>query len=81
MAEIETYMQNEFSIMCFVLSLSYPVKMLRLTTVWFKCDPLKNGLRLRDKHDTIFWANETTARDNACIPDFPGKFVTTRPAT
>ena len=47
MAEIETYMQNEFSIMCFVLPLSYPVKMLRLTTVWFKCDPLRNGLRLR----------------------------------
>ena len=47
MAEIETYMQNEFSIMCFVLPLSYPAKMLRLTTVWFICDPLRNGLRLR----------------------------------
>ena len=54
MAEIETYMQNDFSIMCFVLPLSCPVKMLRLTTVWFKCDPLKNGLRLRDKHHTIY---------------------------
>ena len=34
-----------------------------------------------DKHHTIFWANKTTARDTACIPDFPGKFVTTRLAT
>ena len=41
--------------------------MLRLTTVWFKCDPLKNGLRLRDKHHTIFCVNKTTARDTACI--------------
>ena len=67
MAEIEAYMLNKFSIMCFVLPLPCPVKMLRLTTVWFKCDPLKNGLRLGDKHHTIFCANKTTGRDTACI--------------
>ena len=41
MAEIETYMQNKFSIMCFVLPLLCPVKISSLTTVLLKCYPLK----------------------------------------